>query len=68
MTREQCMLACASRKKNLAGVENGKQCMCGDSVTEQPMPSSNCTVECPGSSSELCGGWMAMSVMHFTCK
>ena len=66
MTREQCMQSCFSRKKSLAGVENGNQCMCGDSVNE-PVPSTNCTVACPGSSSELCGGWMAINIMNFTC-
>ena len=67
MTREQCMLACFSRNRSLAGVEDGSQCMCGDSVPN-PVPSTNCTVACTGSdSSELCGGWMAINVMNFTC-
>ena len=68
MTREQCMLACFSRNRSLAGVEDGSQCMCGDSVPN-PVPSTNCTVAClGGDGSELCGGWMAINVMHFTCK
>ena len=77
MTREQCMLACFSRNRSLAGVEDGSQCMCGDSVPN-PVPSTNCTVACPGrchsrgqgcaDGSELCGGWMAINVMNFTCS
>jgi hypothetical protein len=67
MTHEKCMLSCFSRKKSLAGVENGKQCMCGDSIDE-PVLSTNCTAHCPGSSSELCGGWMAINILNFTCN
>ena len=68
MTHEQCMLVCFSRNRSLAGVEDGSQCMCGDSVPN-PVPSTNCTVAClGGDGSELCGGWMAINVMHFTCK
>ena len=66
MTREQCMLSCFGLEKSLAGLEDGGQCMCGDSVTEA-VPSTNCTVACPGNSSQLCGGWMAINVMNFTC-
>ena len=42
MTREQCMQSCFGRQKSLAGVEDGGQCMCGDSVN-RPVPSTNCT-------------------------
>ena len=66
MTREECMRACSSRQMKLAGVENGAQCMCGDSVKAR-VPSTNCTVACRGNSSELCGGWKAMAVLNFTC-
>ena len=68
MTHEMCMHQCFSRQKRLAGVENGKQCMCGDVVTGK-VPSANCTIACAGSSSEseFCGGWMAVSIINFTC-
>ena len=67
MTHEKCMQSCFIRKKRLAGVENGKQCMCGD-VVDEPVLSTNCTAICPGSSSELCGGWLAITVLNFTCN
>jgi len=66
MTREQCMQLCYSRQKTLAGVENGNQCMCGDSL-KAPKPSTACTKMCGGNSSELCGGYDAIDIMHFTC-
>lgn len=66
MTREQCMQTCFGRQMRLAGVENGAQCMCGNSIDEA-MLSTNCTHACPGSSSELCGGWMAINVLNFSC-
>jgi hypothetical protein len=67
MTHELCMEACFSRQQRLAGVENGKQCMCGDSLSSEAVPSANCTVTCPGNSSQRCGGWMAINVMNVTC-
>eukprot|EP01047_Picozoa_sp_COSAG01_P050864 COSAG01_NODE_5184_length_4426_cov_1.320777_3_plen_195_part_00 len=67
MTREQCMQACFGRQKKLAGVENGRQCMCGDSFAGA-VASTNCTAACPGSSVGLCGGWMAIDIMNFTCS
>ena len=67
MTHELCMEACFSRQRRLAGVENGKQCMCGDSLSEA-VPSTNCTMPCPANDSQRCGGWMAIDVMNVTCS
>eukprot|EP00051_Salpingoeca_urceolata_P008275 m.104771 g.104771 ORF g.104771 m.104771 type:complete len:488 (-) comp15665_c1_seq2:25-1488(-) len=66
MTRELCMAACFGRHQRLAGVEDGRQCMCGNSTTAA-VPSTNCTMACPGESSELCGGYKAINVLNFTC-
>jgi hypothetical protein len=66
ITREQCMQLCNSRQNKLAGVENGNQCMCGDSVNA-PVPSVACTMKCGGNNSELCGGYDVIDIMHFTC-
>lgn len=68
MTREQCMRACFERQKRLAGVENGDQCMCSDSIADGALPSTNCTKTCHGSTAKPCGGWMAISVLNFTCS
>jgi hypothetical protein len=70
MTREECMQLCYARKKTLAGVENGKQCMCGDSL-KNPKPSTICKkkpLKCVGDNSENCGGFDAIDIMHFTCS
>jgi hypothetical protein len=67
MTHEMCMQQCFSRQKKLAGVEDGKQCMCGDSVSAK-VPSTNCTMACPGSGSEICGGFKAINIISFTCN
>jgi len=66
MTREQCMELCYNRQKTLAGVENGAQCMCGDSL-KASKPSTSCTKKCGGNNMELCGGYDAIDIMHFTC-
>ena len=64
MSHEMCMQQCFSRQSKLAGVENGRQCMCGDSVSAK-VPSTNCTMACPGSSSEICGGNFAINIISF---
>lgn len=66
MTREECIETCFGRGKKLAGVENGGQCMCGNTLTAT-VPSTNCTATCPGSDSEICGGYMAINILNFTC-
>ena len=66
ITREQCMLLCYRAQKKLAGVENGNQCMCGDSVKASP-PSTGCTMNCGGNRSETCGGNDAIDIFEFTC-
>ena len=67
MTHEQCINACFDRGKKLAGVEDGTQCMCSNSISAT-VPSANCTMVCRGNDSEHCGGFMAINVLNFTCR
>ena len=70
MTRAGCMTLCDEAGKKLAGVENGNQCMCGDSVPAATKHSSKCTRECSGCGSEnceICGGVWAIDIMNFSC-
>lgn len=67
MTRQKCVQICHDRGSVLAGVENGKQCMCGDSV-ERAKASTACTMPCTGNASQHCGGFDAIDIMHFRCE
>ena len=61
------MEACFRRRKWLAGVEIGGQCMCGDALDAAVVSSAYCTMTYPGSRAERCGGYMAIDMLNFTC-
>jgi hypothetical protein len=61
MSQETCVVFCNSGGYSLAGVENGQECYCANSIrtdnTNYGIPvSSGCTYTCSGKSSEICGG------------
>ncbi|KAE9380084.1 WSC-domain-containing protein [Stipitochalara longipes BDJ] len=65
LTRESCIQYCSyqigsGRFYTYIGVEDSDQCFCGTDPTRTPDPKerndSSCNMECPGNSSELCGG------------
>ena len=66
MTRVGCMNVCHGMGKKLAGVENGKQCMCGDAA-KKASPSKKCSFPCTGNHSASCGGSWAIDIISFTC-
>eukprot|EP00092_Neocalanus_flemingeri_P042785 GFUD01046925.1.p1 GENE.GFUD01046925.1~~GFUD01046925.1.p1 ORF type:complete len:178 (-),score=14.70 GFUD01046925.1:138-671(-) len=48
---------------NLAGVQFGYQCFCGNAVTPLWLvPNTECGYTCPGNSSEKCGGFNRMNI------
>lgn len=60
-TVESCISACQSAGYKYAGAQDSTQCFCGNSYGAYG-PSSSCSVTCPGSSVETCGGSWANSV------
>ena len=75
VTREGCACLCSKAGYALAGVENGNNCYCGNSLTESGFcattSQNNCApgraVACDGDKSEVCGGPMLIDAFNFTC-
>ncbi|KZT62267.1 WSC-domain-containing protein [Calocera cornea HHB12733] len=56
LTIQGCLSYCASLGFVLAGVENGDQCYCGNTVDNGASPSDGCDMPCSGDSTNTCGG------------
>jgi len=52
----------------LAGVEYGQQCFCGQKLNYPPTPSDGCHMSCSASSTETCGGNDAIEVYTYNCS
>ncbi|TID00360.1 putative fungistatic metabolite [Colletotrichum higginsianum] len=73
MTIDMCLNACYDT--NYAGVEYGRECWCGDSLslggTDETRPAANvtgteCSFTCPGNSTQFCGAGVRMSLYILT--
>lgn len=54
---DTCQEACDSQGHTFAGLENGIECYCGDSlVGSVPAPASECNKPCSWNTEQLCGG------------
>ncbi|KAF8738930.1 Copper radical oxidase, partial [Rhizoctonia solani] len=62
MSPATCIAACAQRNFVLAGVENGNECYCGNTIKQAyPTKDSDCRVPCSGDDAQFCGGgWRLM--------
>ena len=55
MTNELCVSACQGKGYTLAGIENGDECYCGNTLTTAPSNITDCEAYfCPGNSKEFC--------------
>ena len=61
-TPEFCKDQCASY--DFAGLQNGKDCWCGDDLPEisRKTSKSECNKDCPGDASKSCGGENRMQI------
>ncbi|KAK5977838.1 Xylosyltransferase sqv-6, partial [Trichostrongylus colubriformis] len=51
------------------GLEFGRECFCGDSVSSKPLSQTKCsTYKCSGNDSQFCGGFNAIDVFHTGLK
>ena len=63
VTSSGCAKYCDSEGYSMAGTENGGQCFCGNSLVQSEQESSSdCSMACEGSASEICGGAARLSV------
>ncbi|CAK5265078.1 unnamed protein product [Mycena citricolor] len=64
-TVASCQSMCANRSFSMAGVENGNECYCGNSIaggTPASAPVSDCSVACAGNTGTKCGGGWRMQI------
>jgi hypothetical protein len=71
MTVESCVSYCSAGGWAYAGMEYSRECFCADRLDPRYAPKDgimgNCNYQCGGNSTEICGGWAAMSIYH-TCE
>jgi hypothetical protein len=67
MTIEICQAFCISRNYGLAGIENGKDCYCGNTILNGGIAKAKaCITPCGGNTLERCGGAKSMSLFQIT--
>ena len=68
LTIENCKEFCFIYGYAFAGVQDSKQCFCGNIQPSMMMsiPNSECTKKCSGDNSQTCGGAWAMNVYAVT--
>ncbi|KAI9673291.1 MAG: hypothetical protein M1829_004356 [Trizodia sp. TS-e1964] len=56
LTVESCAVFCVLY--NLFGVENGRECVCGNAINQTAalVPSADCNSPCAGNTAQICGG------------
>jgi hypothetical protein len=69
MTVSACIEYCsASPGYSYAGLEFGRECFCANALDPRYTPKDgimgNCNYKCSGNSTEICGGYAAMSIYH----
>jgi hypothetical protein len=66
MDLDHCAQLCHDKKFALAGVEDGHQCFCGNTI-DATRPDNGCSTPCPSNSSEKCGGSDRIEIYKFAC-
>ncbi|KAI1814965.1 WSC-domain-containing protein [Poronia punctata] len=68
MTVEMCVQACQDNNYNYAGLEYGRECWCGTTVSNDledasdPNCSMQCDMMCAGNERQICGGRATISI------
>ncbi|KAI4597041.1 hypothetical protein KJ359_004954 [Pestalotiopsis sp. 9143b] len=66
MSVDVCLKYCSDKNYPFSGLENGRECWCGNSVPEASKVDSGgagrCTTKCLGNMQQMCGGQSLLSV------
>ncbi|KAG8801479.1 hypothetical protein FRC17_006644, partial [Serendipita sp. 399] len=64
LTPAKCQVICENAGFNLAGVEFGRECFCGNAIVGYSEPSSSgiCNMSCTGNVDRMCGGRDAINI------
>ncbi|RCN27196.1 WSC domain protein [Ancylostoma caninum] len=66
---EKCRSTCYRAGFIYYGLEFGRECFCGDSLTKQSVDEARCTeYRCTGNSSQFCGGFNAVEIFRTGLK
>ena len=73
LSREYCAQYCSDKGFQLAGVESGRECYCGNALRGDAKLATNaseCDFKCSGkdAQSETCGGYWRLDVFKFSCS
>ena len=64
-----CAQLCSNKKMKYAGVEDGGQCMCANSLKPGSVQKpTGCTMPCALNKTEMCGGAFFINVFEFACS
>lgn len=62
MTNAKCQQTCAALDFDYAGTEYSGECFCGNSLSAEKAPESECSYKCNGNQEETCGGYWRISI------
>jgi hypothetical protein len=66
MTVEKCVDFCTSKGYSKAGLENARECFCGNTIAPDRAPVKGwlgpCEMRCTGNAKQKCGGWGYISL------
>lgn len=69
LTIDSCRNICRVSGYQLSGMENGRECWCGNSIQDPsyniPAPLSDCSKTCPGDPKQFCGGGGRISLSRY---
>ncbi|EJT99037.1 WSC-domain-containing protein [Dacryopinax primogenitus] len=67
MTVAICQSYCLSNGFNFAGVEDGNECWCSNSIQNgaSAASSSDCSTQCQGNANEKCGGGWRINIYQY---
>jgi hypothetical protein len=65
-SRESCIAACDSAGYSYAGVENGNECYCSNTVASTGLKTSDadCLIPCAGNDAQSCGGGWRVNIFQ----
>ncbi|CAD0107963.1 unnamed protein product [Aureobasidium uvarum] len=65
-----CLQYCGDSNYQYAGLEYSKECWCSNylSALSTQLSASNCSLACVGNNTELCGGYLTLSLYNLTSK
>ncbi|KAK8070329.1 hypothetical protein PG994_006945 [Apiospora phragmitis] len=72
LTPGRCQSTCRDRGYSYAGVENGRECWCGDAIQDDdknaPAAEEACSTRCTGDSDQACGGPALVYLYRWTAE